>query len=512
MKRIIAILLGLTLALSLFACGDPDVYTPTGDGLTWDEDYTGPMATRPTEEQNLTLTYYPNKTLNPLTCTDFTNRAIFSLLYQSLFSVDRTYRVEPQLVKRYAVSEDMKTYTFYLENATFSDGTPLTAQDVVATLLAAQESDIYKGRFRHIREITLAEDGGIVITLSISYENLPILLDIPILKEAQLQEDRPLGTGPYVLEMAGNTSQLRRRTDWWCTADMTITAESILLIHAENPTQIRDQFEFSDLDLVCADPGSDNYTDYRCDYELWDCENNIFLYLGCNLYSEVFAKPEIRSALPRAIDRDTLAGAYYRGFAHAATLPASPFSPYYNQNLANRYAYDGGEALKTAVSAAGLEGREIILLVNADDSLRLRVARDIRDMLIACGFVVTLQESGTSSYYYCLRNGMYDLYLGQTTLSANMDLSAFSSSGGSMNYGGMADVSLYTLCTEALANHGNFYTLHQSVMNDGRLCPILFRSYAIYATRGLLTDLTPARDNVFYYSLGKSMEDTLIEN
>jgi hypothetical protein len=93
-----------------------------------------------------------------------------------------------------------------------------------------------------------------------------------------------------------------------------------------------------------------------------------------------------------------------------------------------------------------------------------------------------------------------------------MDLTAFFSSSGALSYGSINDVALYTLCAESLANHGNFYTLHQSAMNDGRLCPILFRSYAIYATRGLLTDLTPARDNVFYYSLGKSMEKALLKD
>ena len=72
-------------------------------------------------------------------------------------------------------------------------------------------------------------------------------------------------------------------------------------------------------------------------------------------------------------------------------------------------------------------------------------------------------------------------------------------------------MALYTLCMDALANHGNFYTLHQNVMADGGLCPILFSSYAVYATRGLLTGLTPARDSVFYYSLGRSMESALLQ-
>jgi hypothetical protein len=47
-------------------------------------------------------------------------------------------------------------------------------------------------------------------------------------------------------------------------------------------------------------------------------------------------------------------------------------------------------------------------------------------------------------------------------------------------------------------------------MEDGYLCPILFRSYAVYASRCLLTDLQPARDNVFCYSIGKTLEDAYV--
>jgi len=38
----------------------------------------------------------------------------------------------------------------------------------------------------------------------------------------------------------------------------------------------------------------------------------------------------------------------------------------------------------------------------------------------------------------------------------------------------------------------------------------LLRSYAIYAQRGQFSSLTPARDNVFFYHLGKTMEDAEI--
>ena len=506
MKQLIVILLCAAL---LCGCQSQKPYTPTGDGLTWDEDYTGPISTRPPEEQaqSLVLAYYPDITMNPYQCTDFTNRALFSLIYQSLFITNRDYQVEPQLCKNYAVSQDLKTYTIYLEDATFSDGSKLTAQDVVASLLKAKESPVYSGRFLHITEISQA-GGSVTIQLDTPLENLPLLLDIPILKSSQLDADIPLGTGPYVMEVTGIGGSLRRRTNWWCNPQMLITAPTIALVFAESTTQIRDNFEFSDLSLVCADPGSDRYADYRCDYELWDCENGIFLYLAACESSKVFSDAEVRAALTYAIDRDTLVEDYYRGFARSATLPASPMFPYYSDTLAAKYAYDGVKFAEV-INAKNLKDAPVVLLVNSDDSLRVRVGRAIRQMLEDCGLSVQLLEQSGDSYLYTLNTRAYDLLLGQTKLSPNMDLSAFFSSSGVLSYGGMDDVAAYSLGLQALENHGNYYTLHKTVMDNGLLCPVLFRSYAIYATRGLLTELTPSRDNLFYYSLGKTMEQAL---
>lgn len=511
MKRILCLVLSLVM-LFLCGCGKAEeAYTPTGDALV-PEDYTGPVIMQQEDEnQSLVLTYYPNVTMNPYTCTDFTNRALFSLLYQGLFSVDRDYNVEPVLCKQYSVSKDMMRYTFQLENATFSDGSVLTGQDVAASLLAAREGKYYKGRFLHITDV-IPSGNSVTITLDTPMEDLPLLLDIPIVKAGQVAVERPLGTGPYYLTASGSAASLQKRNDWWCTpASMQITATTIALARAESVTQIRDEFEFSDLSLVCADPCSDRYVDYRCDYELWDCENGMFLYMTFSKDSVVFDDPQIRAALTYAIDRETLATEYYRGFARAASLPASAQFPYYSQALANRYSYDP-ERFKQAVADADLVGATVTLLVNKDDSLRLRVARAIGQMLEEAGLVVVLSEQSGTAYTEALTYRVFDLYLGQTRLSPNMDLSAFFHTTGALSYGGVNDVAAYSLCLQALENHGNYYTLYQTVMDNGLLCPVLTGSYAVYATRGLVTELTPARDNIFYYSLGKTMEQAQIQD
>ena len=89
-----------------------------------------------------------------------------------------------------------------------------------------------------------------------------------------------------------------------------------------------------------------------------------------------------------------------------------------------------------------------------------------------------------------------------------MDLSPFFSNWGTLRSGGMSNEALSNMCKEALANRGNYYNLHEQVMEDARLCPILFSTYSVHATRGMLTGLSPSRDNVFYYSLDKNMVDS----
>ena len=512
-KRITALVLACVLLTAMLpGCNTEDTpYVPTGDGLTWDDGSldSAQEATEPEAEMDLVMMYYPDITMNPFTCTDYTNQTLFSLLYQGLFTADSEYNVTPILCGDFFVSENMKNYIFYLdEKATFSDGTPVTIMDVYASYVAAKESKVYAGRFFHVREFTVTEDGGLSISLSTAFENLPLLLDIPLVKESDIMVDRPVGSGPYYMEQTAFSTRLRRVRNWWCgeNATLIVDASAITLREAESNTQIRDSFEFSDVGLVRANPGSDAYADYRCDYELWDCENGEFLYIACNLKSEVFSNASIRRALTYAVDREMIVEEYYQGFAHAASLPASPQFPGYDEKLAARYTFDS-EKFADAVRNAGKMDAEIRLLVNKKDSLRLRVAREIAAELEKCGLTVQLSAVGPVTYQHYLNVQEYDLYISETRLPPNMDLSAFFSTRGELRKGNLADTTFYAMCQEALANVGNFYNLHELVMEDGRVCPILFSTYSVHATRGLLTGLTPSRDNVFYYSIGKTVED-----
>lgn len=500
MKKIAAI--ALVFALLLTGCAADDPALPTGGDIP--EDGASTTATTPDGEQVFSLAYYPDRSMNPYHCTDVTNRALFSLIYQGLFTVDRNYEVYPILCQSYNVSADMRTWTFDIAAAAFSDGTAVTASDVCASLLNAKGSAWYAGRLQHVSTITVMGN-SVVLQTDVPFENLPILLDIPIVKATEVNAASPVGSGPYRID----GGQLRRQAGWWCDAQLSLTAQTIPLTVAESAKQIRNGFEASDVDLVCADPGAEDYVDFRRDYELWDCENGLFMYLICHEKSKIFENEALRVALTHAIDRDALVSEYYHSFARSATLPASPSSPYYDTRLAENFGYDP-QKFADAVAAAQLQSNEVTLLVSTADRPRRLAAQSIADMLGQCGLSVTVKTVSPTKLIEELRWGEYDLFLGQTRLSANMDLSAFFSESGTLSYGGLSDPAIYHLCVESLANAGNYYSLHKLVMESGALCPILFQSYAVYGQRGAVAELSPARDALFFYDIGRTMEDANI--
>lgn len=579
MKRWIAALLVCASIAGIFSgCGKKteDVYEPTGDALLMEGQE--PEVTIPDDPalQSLTLAYAPERSMNPLIGLNLSNRLLFSLIYQGLFAVDSRSVAHPILASGYKLTPDRKTATVIINPmARFSDGSRVTPEDVYATYAAAKKSDYFGGHFSHIADFQVSGTDSITFYLDTPFENFPVLLDIPILKEGHDQDDFPVGTGPYTFrrillnppkaeaeeeETEQETEEaedvptettvpigasdlpapdtveeivsanaryeysLAKVTNWWCAEKVTLPtqADTIQLVVADSQTEIRDNFQFNGLGMAAANPMTDSYAEYRCDYELWECENGIMLYLGVNvLYSDFFKNNNftLRRALTKAIDREYINNTFFNGKCQPTAIPTAPNSVYYSKSLAAGYTYD---PLGFVSDIAGYnfprddknQKKKLKLLVNANDSARLRTARYLAAQLTELGVETGVLEYGaTGKYTYTdiLRAGTYDLYLGEVRLNPTYDLTEFFRSGGKLSWGGIVDGDILAMQREALADRGNYYNLNKLVADDGKIIPILFGTTCIYANRGSLLDQSPSRDNAFFYTLGASLEDIRIQ-
>lgn len=513
MKKLLALILALGILLSGCGSKTTDETSPT-IALLPEEDPTVTESTPgeelPPEESSFGLSYMPQYGLNPFTCTATINRALFSLMYESLFVVTQDFTASPVLCKRMESSSDGTFYRFYLlDNAKFSDGTPLTAEDVKASILAAEKSSMYDERLEHISSLYIPEAGILEITLNTAYENFALMLDIPVLKAATVEADRPTGTGPYRLQ----GQSLARNPHWWGETHGVLDCDRIALSSAKESNDLRNHFEFGSTDLIYCDPNSTAAVGYRCDYEVWEAPTTIMHYLGFNLYSGWFINEEFRSAVTYAIDRDTFVNEIYGGFAQATPLPCSPSSPFHDSQLAEDYDYAPGK-FKEALDSTGIltdpqyDGHEGRFLVCLDDPARVKLADRICKVLTDAGLRLTVTALERDQYEQALQNQNFDIYLGEVRLTTDFDLSEFFMKYGNLQYGSISNTGLVTLCTEALANSGSYSELHRQVLDFAPICPIVFKSYAIYVTRGKITNNTPGVDLVFHDSYqARSLSD-----
>lgn len=493
-----ALVLALVLALS--ACSGPEGQTPTVPSAGDTSEASAPVETTAPETAPLAdapagtsvgLSYYPDGGFNPFTCTKLANRAIMSLLYQRLFVVTADYQAEPELCAQWSHSDDMRTWTFQLAEASFTDGTAVTAADVKASLEAARDSTVYGSRFFHVAEITAEGTDTVVMTMDTPYELTPMLLDVPIVRAKDVAEERPMGSGPYALQGSGDNMTLVRKAGW--VGRCLLNQKTVPLYAASSTAEVRDSFEFGGTSMAYTDPGSASYVDYRCDYELYDCPTGIMLYLACNTNTGLFADREVREALTYAIDRDALVESPYNGFARAASLASDPASPFYDTTLAAKYGYKP-EKFVSVIREKLLAGSSVTILVDGSKAYRVEAANQIKTMLEYAGLQVEVDEMTGRAYEETLLAWNFDLHLGETRLSPTGDLSQFFRPWGDLSYAGMSDPELYDACLDTLENSGNYYNLHQAIQSDGRLCPILFRTYAVYVNRGALPDIAPAMD------------------
>ena len=313
------------------------------------------------------LAYQPDYGLQPYNCQSLNNRIIFSFLYEPLFAVTSSYEAEPILAESYFVTDDGRTTTVKLRSGvTFHDGSALTAADAAYSIESAAGSEYYGSRLRFITSAEAQDDLTLVLSTSEAYECLPLLLDIPIIKNGTKDEASPPGTGPY--DFAG--TKLTRCESWWRDTQPLVDFDEIALTVSSTAADVRDNFEYQKVNMVLTDPNSSAFAGFHNDYELWNEETTIMQYIGYNMNSPVFSNYGLRGAITFAIDREQLVEQTLGGFAVASTLPCSPNSRYYDVKLANSFAYDTGSyydqlvgaSVEDAVAGRGHDARLLVEL------------------------------------------------------------------------------------------------------------------------------------------------------
>ena len=380
-------------AMILTACGGGSSTTTSTDGGSKGSD--GPKGTITAGVAYETTDY------GPITTSALGMGANWQVL-EGLYRFNMAdYSVSPALAAGDPEKISDTEYEVKLsDGAKFSDGTPVTAADFVASYeRATSEKSIYRQFFTFVDSVEAKDDNTITIKLKHPFANLKERFVNVRVVPASMDEDslkaKPIGTGPYKYEnitateitavpnenYTGNEPAKVATLKWQSLKD-----DSARLAAAIGGT----------IDVMEAVPASaqDQLKGAGWNVESKPGYGNPFLMF--NTQKAPFDKPEVRRAFVKAVDKQKLISSALEGQAVEATSFLPEANPAYKKP-ATDLSYDKDAATKL-LSDAGVTDLEINL-VTTDHPWILALVPQIKSDFEALGVKVNHTQMASSDMY-----------------------------------------------------------------------------------------------------------------
>lgn len=489
LKRICLLLLLLLPLSALTGCLQED---PAGeDGMTPPEQLENLLPesreeTGPVLPEQFSLPYAAGQTLDPITCGDGMQQVVASLLFEGLFRLGPDFEPQPCLCESY--TQEGTRYVFTLrQGITFSDGSPLTAKDVKAALDRARTSARYGQRLSGISRISARND-TVTVTLSTPNAALPVLLDVPIVKSGS-EKSQPLGTGPYLYEQ--DSRCLVANQSWWQGGGQPV--DRIALVEASGQDTILYRFSSHDVQLITADLTGSAPVSATGSVTCLDADTTVFQYVGCNTSRAPLDDPALRVRLWRSVNRSRLVSTLLSGHGTAAQFPISPASQLYPNALefSDAAPVEGDAALE----------RSLVLLVNEENRFKVSMARQMAADFTDVGIPVDINVLPWEAYLEALEKGEFDLYYGETRLTADWNLSPLLSTGGALNYSRWSDPQTDQLLKDFAAAEDRTAAaerLCSRLRSQAPILPVCFKAVSTLIQPGAVEGLSSTAAEPFY--------------
>lgn len=390
--------------------------------------------------------------INPLLAISDADRDLSALTHAGLMGISGSGSLVPVVAERYTISPDGKSYTFYLrENAQFSDGTPVTAHDVVFTVGRAQDPSLKSPEYASWSGVAVAalDQRTVQFTLKKPYAPFLGLTTLGILPARFWQsissgefpfsslQTSPIGAGPFVVtRVARDASGLIK--------SVSLAANERFALGRPYLDGIRFEFYPRTEDLANALQGGviGSAYDVPSARGLTAPYTRIFGVFWNPNETQVLARTEVRKALSFALDRDRIIAEVLGGYASAVMGPLPPGGnirqtpvPAHEDPTAaaaetlraGGWAYDAAErAWKHAVAKQSL-GHLTLRTSNVPELKNIATAVKAQWERLGVRVDIELYEPGDLSQNV-IRPRKYEALLYGEVIGRNHDLYAFWSS------------------------------------------------------------------------------------
>ncbi|BAR86805.1 extracellular solute-binding protein [Bacillus thuringiensis serovar tolworthi] len=304
---------------------------------------------------------------------------VTSVIFVSLVSTDKQGKPIPELAEKWDVSSDQLTYTFHLrKDLKFSDGSPLTADDVAFTLTLlhdkAYEGEVdisqyavkggkeYKeGKATSIEGIQVVDPQTIKITTEKVNSQAIFVLGGTVLSKAYYGKDykqntsldylkdlygKPLAAGPYKFEkyIPGQEVRFVANENYYAGKPKI---QNFIYKITSGDTKLQ-LFQTGEVDHTGLGTG-DEVLEQAKALEFANIQIETapsFSYIYMNNNKPYLKDKKVRQALIYGLDRKKYVDTALKGYGTVANVPIHPTSWAYTEEGVNKYEYDKEKAKK----------------------------------------------------------------------------------------------------------------------------------------------------------------------
>ncbi|MFJ3489387.1 ABC transporter substrate-binding protein [Leifsonia aquatica] len=419
---------------------------------------------------------------NPLVGNSRSDYWITNLMYPHLLSIANDGSKEPQVATKWGYVDDTTGFYEIRDDLKWSDGEPLTAEDVAWTMNAVKKdkpSGTFYGQLTNLDTATAVSKTRVEFTLtkpdSSIVEEIGFWGNIVpkhVFEKAESVATFPndgsdggwVSAGPYKLTKVqiGQSYTLERVEDYPLVEGGTpLSASVVYRVFPDINTEIL-ALQSGEVDVIAnaLPPAQVAKLKATSGIAVEEAVGLGYAHMTYNMNNADLAKVEVRQALAHAVDYDAIRKVVLQG--QAVSTGSSPLMPvlkdYYDKSI-KEYAFDTDESRKLMEKAgytAGSDGMfplKFRLIYSLQDSVTSQWATLVKDSAAKAGIAIELQGTERNTYLAMTNKGDFDIYAGNFAIMddpvTNMTLAYLP--GGAINYTYVDDAKLNDLIAQGTA-------------------------------------------------------------
>lgn len=339
--------------------------------------------------------------------------AVGNNVFNSLVNYDADLQVQPDLATSWEVNDDATVFRFFLaEDATFHDGTPVTADAVAQNIERLRGvGSVWSARVENIVDTEVVSETELVITLGRPAANfLDDITAVRIIAPSSFDEAtrKPVGSGPFrFVEWSANERIVLERNDDYFGTAPTVKRLEFRPISDEQVALVN--MQAGDIDIVVTaglttvqQAEASGLAVVRPSYS----SSMVIVEMGGT--TGTIDDVRVRQALAHALDRDSVNQIQFNGTGELLSAPLPQGFWAYAPQDAYEFDLDKAAAL---LREAGADDLELTVEVIAGFDYMLTTARIWQENLAEIGVTLNVNATEISVWLdaYVTRN--YDMII-----------------------------------------------------------------------------------------------------